>query len=115
MYTSGWPKNQKRCWYRIGSPPPAGSKKEVLKLRSVSNIVMAAASTGRDNSKRIAVSNTDHTNRGINSIVIPSPFILVTVVMKLADPKILDTPARCNEKIPKSTALPGWPSVERGG
>jgi len=25
MYTSGCPKNQKRCWYKIGSPPAAGS------------------------------------------------------------------------------------------
>jgi hypothetical protein len=23
--TSGCPKNQKRCWNKIGSPPPAGS------------------------------------------------------------------------------------------
>jgi len=115
MYTSGWPKNQNKCWYRIGSPPPAGSKKEVLKLRSVSNIVIAPASTGNDNNNRIAVSKTDHTNRGINSIVIPSPFMLVMVVMKLADPRMLDTPARWREKIPRSTALPGWPRVDRGG
>ena len=25
MYTSGCPKNQNKCWYSIGSPPPAGS------------------------------------------------------------------------------------------
>ena len=25
IYTSGWPKNQKRCWYKIGSPPPPTS------------------------------------------------------------------------------------------
>jgi hypothetical protein len=29
MYTSGCPKNQNRCWYRIWSPPPAGSKNDV--------------------------------------------------------------------------------------
>jgi len=78
-------------------------------------MVIAPASTGRDNNKRIAVSNTDQTNRGINSIVIPSPFMLLIVVMKLADPRILDTPARCREKIPRSTALPGCPRVDRGG
>jgi len=76
---------------------------------------MAPANTGKERSKRIAVSNTDHTNRGINSMAIPSPFIFVIVVIKLADPKILETPARCKEKIPRSTALPGWPSVDRGG
>ena len=115
MYTSGWPKNQNRCWYRIGSPPPAGSKNEVLKFRSVKSMVMAPASTGKDKSSRIAVSNTDHTKRGISSMVMPSPFIFVIVVIKLADPKILDTPAKCREKIPRSTAPPGWPSVAKGG
>ena len=25
IYTSGWPKNQNKCWYNTGSPPPAGS------------------------------------------------------------------------------------------
>ena len=34
MYTSGWPKNQKRCCQRIGSPPPCGSKKLVPNWRS---------------------------------------------------------------------------------
>ena len=32
----------------MGSPPPDGSKKVVPKLRSVSSIVIAPASTGRD-------------------------------------------------------------------
>jgi hypothetical protein len=31
MCTSGCPKNQNKCWYKITSPPPDGSKKEVLK------------------------------------------------------------------------------------
>ena len=42
MYTSGCPKNQK-CWYRIGSPPLAGSKNDVF--RSVSSIMIAPART----------------------------------------------------------------------
>ena len=70
-------------------------------------MVIDPASTGRESSSRIAVSKTDHTNRGMSSIVIPSPFMLVIVVIKLAEPRILDTPARCSEKIPRSTALPG--------
>ena len=37
------------------------------------------------------------------------------VVIKLALPRILLTPAKCREKIPKSTAAPGCPMVERGG
>ena len=35
IYTSGWPKNQNKCWYSTGSPPPAQSKNAVLKLDSV--------------------------------------------------------------------------------
>lgn len=52
MYTSGCPKNQNKCWNRIGSPPPLGSKNDVLKFRSVSSIVIAPASTGSANNRR---------------------------------------------------------------
>jgi len=34
IYTSGWPKNQNKCWNKIRSPPRNGSKKEELKWRS---------------------------------------------------------------------------------
>ena len=61
IYTSGWPKNQNKCWYKTGSPPPAGSKKVVFKFRSVRSIVMPPASTGRDRRRRIAVTTTDQT------------------------------------------------------
>lgn len=94
IYTSGWPKNQNKCWYRIGSPPPAGSKKEVLRFRSVSSIVIAPAKTGRDNSRRIAVKNTLQTNKGVWSQVIPGVRILMIVVMKFTAPKIEEAPAR---------------------
>lgn len=67
MYTSGWPKNQNRCWYRIGSPPPAGSKNEVFRFRSVSSIVIAPAKTGSDRRSRTTVIVTAHTNKGIRS------------------------------------------------
>lgn len=49
----------------MGSPPPAGSKNDVLILRSVKSIVMAPANTGRAISSKMAVRNTDQTNRGI--------------------------------------------------
>lgn len=108
IYTSGWPKNQNKCWYKIGSPPPAGSKKEVFKLRSVRSIVIAPAKTGKDNNKRMAVKNTDQTKRGIRSKVIPLDRILITVVIKLTAPRIDETPAKCREKIPISTDAPAW-------
>lgn len=103
MYTSGCPKNQNRCWYRIGSPPPLGSKKDVLKFRSVNNIVMAPAKTGNDKSSKIVVIRTDHTNSGIISNGIEGARIFIMVEMKLIDPKIEETPARCNLKIARST------------
>ena len=106
MYTSGWPKNQNKCWYRIGSPPPAGSKNAVFKFRSVKSIVIAPARTGSLRSNKMAVKNTDHTNKGIRSIVIPVARILMTVVIKLTAPRIEETPARCKEKIPRSTEAP---------
>jgi hypothetical protein len=108
MYTSGCPKNQNRCWYKIGSPPLAGSKKEVFKLRSVNNIVIAPANTGRDSSKRTAVITTDQTNSGIRSIVIPLVRILIVVVIKFTAPRIEETPAKCREKIARSTEAPAW-------
>lgn len=49
----------------MGSPPPEGSKKVVLRLRSVSSIVIPAAKTGRDKRRRMAVIRTDQTNKGV--------------------------------------------------
>lgn len=116
IYTSGCPKNQNRCWYKMGSPPPAGSKKEVLKFRSVSSIVMAPARTGRESSNRIAVIFTDHTKRGIRSKIIPCVRILMMVVIKLMAPRIEETPAKCKEKIVKSTDAPVCAIfLDRGG
>jgi len=94
IYTSGCPKNQNRCWYKIGSPPPLGSKNDVLKLRSVNSIVIAPAKTGRDSSNKIAVMNTDHTKSGIRSNDIPIGRMFVIVVMKLIAPRIEEAPAR---------------------
>ncbi|MEB0055069.1 hypothetical protein QN402_31880, partial [Pseudomonas sp. FG1] len=68
-------------------------------FRSVSSMVIAPASTGRDRSRRIAVIFTLHTNKGIRSNTIPLERMLMIVVIKLIEAKIEDTPARCREKI----------------
>ena len=115
MYTSGWPKNQNRCWNRIGSPPPSGLKKVVPKLRSVSSMVMPPASTGSDSSSRNAVTRIDHGNSGILCSVMPGARMLKMVVMKLMAPRIELAPAMWSERIAKSIAGPGWPEVESGG
>lgn len=108
IYTSGCPKNQNKCWYNTGSPPPAGSKKVVLKLRSVNNIVIPPAKTGIDNNNKKAVISIDHTTKGNLCIDIPGALILKIVVIKLIDPKIDETPDKCRLKIAKSTAGPEW-------
>jgi len=116
IYTSGCPKNQNKCWYKIGSPPPAGSKKDVLKFRSVNSIVIAPANTGRESNNKKAVIKTDHTNNGIFSNDIDFDRMLIIVVMKLIAPKMEEIPAKCKDKILKSTAPPGWAILcDKGG
>jgi len=72
----------------IGSPPPAGSKNDVFKFRSVNNIVIAPARTGSDRSNNKAVMAIDHTNNGIRSGFMLFGFILIVVVMKFTAPRI---------------------------
>jgi len=59
---------------------------------------MAPARTGNDKSSKIVVINTDHTNKGICSILIFKGRIFIIVVIKLIEPKIEEIPARCREK-----------------
>ena len=116
IYTSGWPKNQNKCWYRIGSPPPAGSKKEVLKFRSVSSMVIAPARTGKESKSKMAVIRTLHTKSGIRSKEEEADRILIIVVIKLMAPRIEEIPAKWREKIVKSTDCPLWNNwLDRGG
>jgi hypothetical protein len=88
----------------------------VFKFRSVKSIVIAPAKTGRERRRRIAVITTDQTNKGIRSKEIPSDRILITVVIKFTAPKIEEIPAKCKEKIAKSTEAPACAIFEdRGG
>lgn len=100
----------------MGSPPPAGSKNEVFRLRSVRSIVMAPARTGRANRRRIVVRNTDQTNRGVKSQERELDRILIMVEIKLMAPRIEEAPARCRLKIDRSTEAPEWAMLAaRGG
>lgn len=71
-----------------------GQKKDVLKLRSVSNIVIAPAKTGRESKSKNAVINTAHTNKGVRCAYIPGLRIFKMVTMKLIAPIIEEAPAR---------------------
>lgn len=77
----------------MGSPPPLGSKNEVLKFRSINSIVMAPAKTGRARRRRMAVISTDQTNKGTFSMLRLGGRMLRIVEMKLIAPRMEDTPA----------------------
>ena len=81
MYTSGCPKNQNKCWYKIGSPPPIGSKNPVLIFRSVNSIVIPPARTGKEPRSKTAVTKTDQGYMGIwiKSIPVVRKFIIVVI------------------------------------
>lgn len=69
-------------------------------------MVIAPARTGSDRSRSTTVIVTAQTNNGIRSSVSPCHRILMTVVIKFTAPKIDDAPAKCREKIAKSTDGP---------
>lgn len=72
----------------------------------MSNIVIAPANTGNDNSSSTAVINTAQAKRGIRSKIIPNTRRFPRVLIKFTAPKIDLTPAKWREKIAKSTDLP---------
>jgi len=67
---------------------------------------MAPANTGRDSNRRIAVINTDQAKRGIRSRSMSNTRRLPNVLIKFTAPKMELTPAKCREKIAKSTDPP---------
>lgn len=87
----------------------------MFKFRSVSSIVIPAASTGRDSNSKIVVIITDQIKRGVWYCEIAGGFMLIIVVIKLMEPRIDDTPARCSEKMVRSTDAPAWAKLPASG
>jgi hypothetical protein len=78
--------------------------------------VIAPANTGKDNNNNTAVIRTAQANRGIRSNNMPNTRKFPNVLIKFTAPKIDLTPAKCKEKIAKSTDLPACAMfLERGG
>lgn len=78
--------------------------------------MIPAARTGRDSRSSTAVIRTDQTNRGVWYCERAGGFMLIAVVMKLMAPRIEEIPARCREKIAKSTEAPACARLPaRGG
>ena len=68
--------------------------------------MIAPAKTGRERRRRRAVIATDQTKRGIRSKDILAARMFIIVVIKLIAPRIDEAPAKCKEKIVKSTLAP---------
>ena len=76
---------------------------------------MAPANTGRDSRSKIAVINTDQGNMGVLSGFKDIGRIFTIVAIKLIAPKIDLAPAKCREKIAKSTGGPLCPIIPDNG
>jgi len=77
---------------------------------------MPAARTGSESRRRTAVIRTAQTNKGVWYWETAGGFILMIVVIKLIAPRIDEIPARCREKIVRSTEAPAWAKFPaRGG
>jgi len=83
-----------------------GSKKLVFKFLSVRSFVIAPARTGRLKTNKTVVIKTAQTKRGKFSQVLPGQRKLITVVIILIEPNKELIPAKCKDKIDKSTAAP---------
>jgi hypothetical protein len=78
--------------------------------------VIAAARTGSDNNNSRAVMAIDHANNGIRPGFILFGFISIVAVIKFTAPRMEDTPAKCREKIARSTDAPACAiPLARGG
>src|ERR1043166_981352 len=91
-YTSGWPKNQNKCWKRMGSPPKAGSKKPKCRKRSSISRTIVMAMTGIARMKMMLVAYRDHRKRGRRDQVSPGARIVWIVTMKFRPVRIEENP-----------------------
>ena len=81
-----------------------GSKKQVLKFLSKSNMVKPAASTGRLIRSKTLATARHQPNKGIFIGHFCAPHLQLAIVqIKLMLPKRLPVPAMCRDKIAKST------------
>lgn len=114
-YTSGCLKNQNRCWNIMGSPLPSGTKNTLLKFRSMINIVILLANTGRDTNSNAIVTKIDQIYTLCFIILVLRWQKHVTVVVMFTALPRLDTLARCSAKIAQSTATSSWAAFDDSG
>ncbi len=90
MYTSGWPKNQNRCWNSSGLPPLwpgfspieliAGMKKLVPSVPSSVIMTAETSSAGKASRPRIVAMKMPQTDSGMRISVMPLQRACSTVV-----------------------------------
>src|SRR5437899_12816451 len=97
MYTSGWPKNQKRFSYRYWLPPALATKKDVFAARSISTIVIAATSTGAASTCRTDVASTDHTKIGRRVQLMPGARIDRMAARRLRQTSVSEIAIKMND------------------
>ncbi len=114
MYTSGWPKNQKRCCHSR-APPFAASNTWAPNLRSASRANSAAARTGKASRTSTAVSSTFHTKIGMRNMVMPGARMQMIVVMKLTAPRMVPKPEKARPMIHMSAPMPGLRTASDSG
>jgi len=71
-------------------------------------IIIIPANTGNDNSNNTAVTNIAQPNNGTLCNTCPGIRMFITVVMKFIAPNKEEIPAKCNEKMARSTDPPLW-------
>src|ERR1700733_1339419 len=103
-YTSGCPKNQNRCWYRIGLPPNAGSNTCPPSPRSTNSSSSVAVSDGNAMKISSAVAIISQVKIGSRHIVIPGARRVNAVVTKFSAVMIDATDTIASPTIQKS-----WP------
>ncbi len=114
MYTSGWPKNQKRCCHRI-APPFSASKTCAPNWRSASSTSRAAASTGKASRTSTEVSSTFQVKIGMRNMVTPGARMQMIVVMKLTAPRMVPKPESASPMIHRSPPVYGVRSPPLSG
>ena len=73
------------------------------------------AKTGKASNNKIAVTKIAQTNNGNVWYFIPCVLMFKVVEIKLIAPNKLETPAKCKEKIAKSTDPPEWAWIPDNG
>ena len=114
MYTSGCPKNQNRCWYRI-APPLAGSKTCEPKCRSDASPNSAAVRIGNATSTSTDVTRIAQVKIGSRHIVMPGARMQITVVIMLTPPRMVPRPDTARPMIHRSPPTPGECSTPDSG